>query len=113
MPFEIERISITPDGFRVRFTKPVDPITGGNLATYKLGTFTHIYHAGYGGPEVDQTVPEVRSVQVSEDGLEATLVLDELRLGHVHEFDLIALRSRDGEALLHRDAYYTVNAVPR
>jgi hypothetical protein len=112
MPFEIERISITPDGFRVRFTKPVDPITGQDLATYKMGTFTHIYHGGYGGPEVDQAVPEVRSVQLSEDGLEATLVLDELRLGHVHEFDLIALRDRDGEALLHRDAYYTVNAIP-
>ena len=33
--------------------------------------------------------------------------------GHVHEFDLAGLRSRDGETLLHRHAYYTVNEVPK
>jgi len=113
MPFEIHSIRITHDGFRVRFTKPIEPLTGENTDSYKMGTFTHIYHAGYGGPEVDQTVPEVRSVHLSDDGLEATLTLNTLELGHVHEFDLGALRSQDGETLVHRHAYYTVNAVPR
>jgi hypothetical protein len=54
----------------------------------------------------------VQSVTLSEDGLRATLVLDKLTLGHVHEFDLGAVRARDGEALLHRHAYYTLNAIP-
>jgi hypothetical protein len=112
MPFEIERISITPDGFRIAFTKPVDRETGADPASYAVTTFTHVYQAGYGGPEVDRTTPTVESVTLSDDGLQARLVLDELRLGHVHEFDLGRLRSRDGETLLHRDAYYTVNAVP-
>ena len=35
-----------------------------------------------------------------------------LKLGHVHEFDLGALRSRDGDELLHHNAFYTVNQVP-
>ncbi len=113
MPFEIERINITPDGFRLRFTKPVDAKTGADPATYQMSTFTHIYQAGYGGPEVDQTTPEVKSVELSQDGLEATLVLNKIELGHVHEFHLNALRARDGEDLLHKDAYYTVNAIPR
>jgi len=112
MPFEIERISITPDGFQVSFTKPVDRNTGSDVRSYDLGTFTHIYHQAYGGPEVDQTTPEVLDVMLSEDGLTATLVLSELVRGHVHEFDLGALRSQDGEELLHRDAYYTVNEIP-
>jgi glucose/arabinose dehydrogenase len=111
-PFEIERITITPDGFDIAFTKPVGVTTGKDPRSYVLGTFTHIYHAGYGGPEVDQTTPEVRAVRLSEDGRTATIVLDTLRRGHVHEFDLGALRSRDGEELLHRHAYYTVNEVP-
>lgn len=111
MPFEIKRINITPDGFRITFTKPVDLTTGADPASYDITTFTHIYHAGYGGPEVDQTAPTVESVTLSEYGLEATLVLSDIALGHVHEFDL-SVRSRDGEDLLHRDAYYTVNAVP-
>jgi glucose/arabinose dehydrogenase len=113
MPFEIERINITSDGFKVTFTKPVEKKSGGDPSSYKLGTFTHIYHAGYGGPEVDQTTPIIQSVELSEDGLEARLVLNEIQLGHVHEFDLGNLRSRDGDELLHKDAYYTVNAIPK
>jgi len=111
-PFEIQRIRITPQGFRVDFTKPLDAAAAADPAAYVLSTFTHIYHGAYGGPEVDRTTPQVRSVALSPDGLTATLELDELRRGHVHEFDLGALRSRDGEALVHRDAYYTVNEVP-
>jgi len=113
MPFEIERVTITPKGFRVAFTKPVDSKTGGNPASYSLSTFTHDYHAGYGGPEIDQTTPKVQSVNLAPDGLSATLVLDTLTKGHVHAFDLAALRSRDSEELLHRHAYYTVNEVPK
>lgn len=112
MPFEIERVNITPDGFRLTFTKAVDKKTGSNPDSYRLGTFTHIYHGGYGGPEVDQTKPKVLDVSLAEDGSSVTLVLDALKRGHVHEFDLAPLRARDGEALLHKDAYYTVNEIP-
>lgn len=112
MPFEIKCIHITEDGFRILFTKPADPKTGSDPSSYHVSTFTHIYHAGYGGPEVDQTTPVVESVQLSDDGLEARLTLSEIQLGHVHEFNLADVRSREGEELLHHDAYYTVNAIP-
>ncbi|QDV07208.1 Trehalose utilization [Planctomycetes bacterium Poly30] len=112
VPFEIERISILPDGFDVRFTLPVNPEVASDPKTWALGTFTHIYHAGYGGPEVDQTVPKVKSARVSDDGLTVRIRLDQLKKGHVHEFDLAAMRSAKGEELLHRDAYYTVNEIP-
>jgi len=112
MPFEIERVSITPTGFRVQFTKPVAAADGGKTDSYQVTTFTHTYHQGYGGPEIDQTAPVVKSVKLADDGMSATLVLDVMTKGHVHEFDLVTLRSRDGEKLLHRHAYYTVNEVP-
>ena len=112
MPFEIERITITPDGFRLAFTKPVDAATGGDHANYQISTFTHKYHAAYGGPEIEQTAPPVKSVTLSEDGMFATITMDTLTRGHVHAFDLGGLRSRDSEELLHRHAYYTVNEVP-
>ena len=111
MPFEVERITITPDGFHLAFTRPVDRERAGDPDRYGLSTFTHIYHAGYGGPEVDATRPRLLGVQVDEDGLGVRLVLDTLRRGHVHEFDL-DLVGADGEPLLHRHAFYTVNAVP-
>ncbi len=112
MPFEILRITVEPDGFKIVFTKPVDAATASNIANFKVTTFTHIYHGGYGGPEVDRTTPIVKSVKLSPDGLHATIVLDTMKRGHVHEFDLGNLRSADKEELLHRHAYYTLNEVP-
>ncbi len=112
MPFEIKRINITPDGFKITFTKPVEAKTGNDPKSYRVSTFTHIYHGGYGGPEVDQTTPQVKSAKLAVDGLSAQIVLSELKRGHVHEFDLGLLRNRDQEELLHRHAYYTVNEVP-
>ena len=61
--------------------------------------------------EVDQTAPDA-NLSISKDGLEATLVLDQIKPGHVHEFDLFP-RDLDGGELLHRHAYYTVNEIPK
>lgn len=78
-----------------------------------MSTFTHRYTRGYGGPEIDQTTPKITSATLAKDGLSAVIKLDTLKKGHVHEFDLAALRSSDGGELLHRHAYYTVNEVPK
>jgi hypothetical protein len=53
MPFEIERVSITPDGFRMDFTKAVGQETGAQADSYVVTTFTHHYQGGYGGPEIE------------------------------------------------------------
>jgi hypothetical protein len=112
MPFEIKQVSIIPDGFSIKFTKPVDLKTGQESSHYKLSTFTHIYHGGYGGPEVDQTNPVVQSVNLSKDGMEARIKVSDITPGHVYEFDLGALKDKDQERLLHKHAYYTVNEIP-
>lgn len=112
MPFEIKRINITPKGFKITFTKPINAETGSDRKSYQLSTYTHPYHSGYGGPEIERTKPEVKHVQLAEDGLSATLDLDKLIRGHVYEFDLSRLRSRDKDTLLHKNAYYTVNEIP-
>lgn len=112
MPFEINRITIKPDGFKITFTKPVDQSTGSASESYALSAFTHPYHNAYGGPEVDRQKPVVKAVSLAEDGLSATISLEKLERGFVYEFDLARLRSRDQDALLHRHAYYTVNEIP-
>ena len=112
VPFEIHTITAAADGFNVRFTLPVDRELASRPDTWTLGTFTHIYQQGYGSPEVDQTVPLVRSADVSDDGLTVHLRVDGLVKGHVHEFDAAALRSAEGELLLHANAYYTLNEIP-
>ena len=112
MPFEINRITIEPEGFKVTFTKPVDQATGRSTDSYVILAFTHPYHGGYGGPEIEQHKPGVKAVSLAEDGLSAKLTLEKLDQGFVYEFDLAHLRSRDKEELLHRNAFYTVNEIP-
>ena len=112
MPFEILRVTVEPDGFKIAFTKAVDAATGGSPASYAISAFTHPYHAGYGGPEVEQHRPGVTAVTLAADGMSAKLTLEKLQRGFVYELNLASLRSRDGESLLHRNAFYTVNEIP-
>lgn len=112
MPFEILRLNITPDGFVVHFTKPVEATRGGSPESYAISAFTHPYHGGYGGPEIERHQPGVKAVTLADDGMSARISLAKFEPGFVFEFDLGALRSRDNEELLHRHAYYTVNRIP-
>lgn len=113
VPFEVREINIRKDGFRLAFTKPVDRQVAAKPEAYAITTYTHIYHAAYGSPEVDQTTRRVLAATPSDDGLSVDLRLDGLVEDHIHDFDLAGLASATGERLLHTKAYYTVNEIPR
>jgi hypothetical protein len=113
MPFEIHEIRAKPDGFELTFTTPVDPQTAGDPASYKLQTYTYIYQAPYGSPEVDFTTPTIKSATVSDDAKTVRLVIDGLQEGHIHELVSAGVRSATGLPLLHKEAYYTLNRIPR
>jgi hypothetical protein len=112
VPFEIHEMRAKPDGFEFTFTKPLDPQTAGNPASYTIKTYTTIFQSSYGSPKVDETTPTIKSVTVSPDGLSARLVIDGLMEGHVHEIHLPGVKSSGGESVLHPDAYYTLNQIP-
>jgi hypothetical protein len=113
MPFEILDISARPDGFLVRFTRPVDKALAARPDSYALEAYTHIYQQGYGSPEVDHTRPTVAAAEVAADGLSVRLRVGGLVQGHVHDFHLPRLKAADGEPLLHDRAYYTLNEIPK
>jgi glucose/arabinose dehydrogenase len=112
-PFEIHEMRAKHDGFELTFTKPIDLETAGKVSSYTLTTFTYIYQASYGSPEVDQTTPTITKVSVGADGKSVRLYVDGLQEGHIHDLAVPGVRSRDGEALLHPRAYYTMNHVPK
>ena len=58
------RITIEADGFKVTFTKPVDQSPAACQTPTRLRRFTHPYHAGYGGPEIEQHKPGVKAVSL-------------------------------------------------
>ena len=112
VPFEIKEINIRPDGFQITFTKPIDKSMASKPENYAVTTYTHIYHGGYGSPEVDQATPNVIKAEPSEDGLTVYVHLDKITEDHIHDFNLSKITGTDGQSLLHTRAYYTVNEIP-
>jgi hypothetical protein len=100
------------DGFELTFTEPVDASSAGSPSSYKMETYTYIYQADYGSPEVDKTTPTIKNILVSADRLSARLVIEGMEEGHIHELDLSGVRSAQGRPLLHKTAYYTLNYIP-
>lgn len=108
VPFEIHEMRARPDGFDLTFTQPVDPQAAGDVASYDMQTYTYIFQASYGSPEVDHTEPKIVAATVAEDRLSVHLQIDGLERGHVHELHASGVRSAEGQPLLHPEAYYTL-----
>ena len=113
VPFEIHEIHARPDGFELTFTHPVDPKTAGDVKSYQASTFCYIYQASYGSPEVDHTKATVTSATVGPDGKSVRLVIDKLVPGHIHELHADGVRSAEGLPILHPEAWYTLNYLPK
>jgi hypothetical protein len=111
-PFEIQEMHAHKDGFELSFTQPVDSSTAAALESYKIETYTYIYQASYGSPEVDKTTPTIKSATVAKDGMSVRLVINGMEEGHVHELHFPGIRSTKEEPLLHPAAYYTLNYLP-
>ncbi len=111
VPFEIKEMRLTKEGFELVFTEPVDAATAGNLESYQMSTYTYMYREPYGSPEVDTTLPKIISATVSDDLTRVHLIVPGLQLGHVHELHADGVLNKDGNSLLHKEAYYTINKL--
>jgi hypothetical protein len=113
MPFEIHEMRAKPNGFELTFTEPVDPAAAGDVKSYALVTYTYPFQADYGGPEVDFTNPTIASAKVSPDRKSVRLIVEGLVAGHIHELHAAGVKSAAGLPLLHSEAYYTLNRIPK
>ena len=50
---------------------------------------------------------------MADNGLSVSLEIDGLKPYYVHELRLAGVRNRDGQPLLHPEAYYTLNRIPK
>ncbi len=112
LPFEIKEMKLTREGFDLTFTKPLDAAAAAKLQAYSLSSFTHYYWGTYGSPEVDRKAEKVQTVKISPDGKMASLKVDGFRPGRIYELHLDGVKSADGDAVLHPEAYYTLNQLP-
>jgi glucose/arabinose dehydrogenase len=112
VPFEVHEMRAKPDGFELTFTKPIDPKSAGDVSSYSMKTWTYIYQADYGSPEVDHTTPKIVKAEVVNDKT-VRLTVEGLVPGNVHHLVSSGVRSAEGTGLLHTDAYYTLNYIPK
>jgi cytochrome c551/c552 len=113
VPFEMRAIRAMPDGFEIEFTKPVDKKTAENIASYSVESFIYKYHAVYGSPPVNTAKCAITGVKVSDDGLKARLVVNNLRQNYIHTITIDGVVDKENYySLVHPTAYYTLNNIP-
>ena len=112
VPLEVHTMALRPGGFDLTFTKPIaaDSATVKNLA---LKSFTYVYSSNYGCPETDTRPEKIASAKLSADGRTLSLAVPDLARGRLYDLRLSGVHTADGEELLHGEAYYTLNELPR
>ncbi len=112
-PFDVQEITAEPDGFLLKFTEPVDPVTAADPASYSVAGFTYKHHRMYGSPIINRLGCPVLKVVVAPDGRSVRLASACLREGYIHEIKVKGVRSAAAKApMLHDTAYYTLNRFP-
>jgi cytochrome c551/c552 len=113
VPFEMRTVRAKPDGFEVEFTAPIDKKSAEDLASYSVESYIYKYHPVYGSPPVNSKQLAIKGVKLSEDGMKARLLVDNLREGYIHLLKLDGVRAKENYyTLVHPAAYYTLNAIP-
>ena len=102
-----------PDGFEFEFTKPVDKKYAEDIASQAVASFIYKYHPVYGSPQVNKGKCPIRGVKVSEDGMKARIIAENLRRHYIHSITLEGIRDKENYfSLVHPTAYYTLNNIP-
>ena len=110
VPFEIEKVTARPDGFQLSFTRPIQRESL-VPASFRMESYTYELHAAYGSAEMDKRDVRVESVDLVDDTT-CRIRVTPMRAGYVHEIHLGGVVSREGDALLHPEAYYTLIEIP-
>ncbi|MBI4626464.1 MAG: c-type cytochrome [Verrucomicrobia bacterium] len=110
-PVEIHTMRLTPRGFALGFTTPMDRAQLAQKNSYRVERFRYLYHSAGGSPRVDQSNIAVVEASVSADGRRADLVLAELDPGYIYQLEVDGLRSSAGVPVANPLAYYTVNRL--
>jgi len=111
-PFELLEMRARPGGFELEFTRPLDPGTAADPATWRMESYTYLLHSEYGSPEVDRAEAPVTAAELDADGRTVRIEVDGLRPVHVHELRFPDLRDADGTAARFDRAYYTLVEMP-
>ena len=105
-PFDIDRVSICPQGFYLSFTHP----SADEATDVQVQSFTYQSNWNYGGPMIDKK-KHTATATWSDNKLH--LKIDELQAGRIYQINLPELKSKDNSPLRNRVVYYTANRLPK
>ncbi|MBK1879848.1 hypothetical protein [Pelagicoccus mobilis] len=88
MPFEVQSMSLSKDGFELRFTKAVDPQAASDIANYAMKRYWYKSTHAYGSPQHDLTDILIRNVTLGKDGRSVHLKVDGLQKKRIFELNL-------------------------
>lgn len=109
VPFDIERIRILPDGFKVSFTGKIPDILK-EAEKWTVSSFFYQSKWTYGSDKEDKKKHKIR---VTADGTNAVRIqVDGLAAGRVYSLQLPACSAPDGSPLQNTLAFYTANKLP-
>lgn len=111
MPLDLAEVRVLDDGFRLRFTAPLDPASV-TASAFAVRNWTYDHHSAYGCPERDPRELEVRAATLAADGLGVDLEVVGLAPTRVHMVECAGIRGADGATPWHHVAWYTLNSMP-
>ncbi|WP_332369421.1 hypothetical protein [Spirosoma telluris] len=112
IPLDILDMKLTPTGFNLTFTQPVDEATARDLTNYHFRSYYYEYHRAYGSPQMDVQLVPVSAVQLSADRKTVSLTLGELKSSRIYELTLGNLQANNGQKkLMNRLVCYTLNRL--
>lgn len=111
-PFDVMNIKLTPTGFTLTFTRPVDEKTAHELANYQIRSYYYEYHQAYGSPQMDSRAVAVTGVQLSSDRRTVSLTVPDLTPKRIYELTLGNLQADNGQKkLMNHLICYTLNRL--
>lgn len=112
-PMEILTMNLTPSGFDLTFTQPVDAATASDPKTYDFRRYYYEYHREYGSKQFDVQPIEVMKAQVSPDGKRVSLTLKEMKPGYIYEMTVNGVQATNKNPLINNFVCYTLNKLKK
>ncbi|MEN9362637.1 MAG: hypothetical protein RL095_4172 [Verrucomicrobiota bacterium] len=110
-PFAVQKMNLTPKGFRFTFTEPLDPAQIQKL-TCERYWYKNTHQ--YGGPKQELAKIEIQDAVLSADGKTLELSIDGLKTGHNFEFKFGPdFQSKRGASIDQDLISYTVNKLQK
>jgi hypothetical protein len=106
--FHLLKVKLTPNGFRLFFTKKLDVESANEIKSYAITKYNFDYNSKYGSPKRNQSDVVPSSIQIASDGLSLELTLPPLSPGYIYQFETNKLKSVTGESLASSSFCYNL-----